>query len=253
MAAAFLTISAVGAIVMVSIHMQKILLFMVIGMLAFVDVHANEPLVLGKPVDPIAEISSRVLEEAYNRIGIQVEFRQLPAERSLVQSDQGLLDGEVNRIKGIETAYPNLIRIPVPVNTVEQSVFSAKHDFPVIGWASLKPYSIAIRIGTKVVEYNTRGMDVAAFPTYDKVFTLLSMGRYDVAVAASVTGLFYIKKHNLKTIKRLSPPLTKHPLYHYIHRKNEHLIPQITAVLKNMQQDGRILQARDRFIAELSH
>ena len=46
----------------------------------------------------------------------------------------------------------NLMMISVPVNFLDGVVFTKNHHFPVTGWESLKPYSIAIRIGTKFAE-----------------------------------------------------------------------------------------------------
>jgi hypothetical protein len=39
---------------------------------------------------------------------------------------------------GLEAAYPNLVRVPEPVVTVEIKVFSTGLDFRVDGWDSLK-------------------------------------------------------------------------------------------------------------------
>jgi polar amino acid transport system substrate-binding protein len=215
------------------------------------DCWAGYSLTIGKSVDPIAEISSRVLAKAYERIGIDVTFTDLPAERSLMEANDGQLDGDVNRIIGIEKAYPNLIRVPVAVNSMEQVVFTKQHDFTVDGWESLRPYRIAIRIGTKVAEYGTAGMNVAAFPTFDQVFTLLSQDRYDVAVAATVTGLYYVKKLELKDVRLLLPPLAKTDLYHYLHKKNGYLLTAISNALYDMQQDGEISRERELAIKEL--
>ena len=213
--------------------------------------HAGDVLNIGKPVDPIADISSRILTKAYQRINLEINFIELPAERSLFKSNQGSLDGEVNRIKGINKKYTNLIMVPIPINSVEHVVFSKKHNFSVNGWESLKPFSIAIRIGTKVAEYGTAGMNVTAFPTYDKVFMLVAQERYDICISSVVTGLYYIKKHNLEGMKTLKPPLREYQLFHYLHLKNKALVPKISHSLEQMQQNGEIARERALVIDDL--
>ncbi len=61
------------------------------------------------------------------------------------------------------------------------------------GWESLKPYSIAIRIGTKFAETGTKGMNVKKFPTNDMIFRLVSKNLYDICITSRVIGKEKIK------------------------------------------------------------
>lgn len=212
---------------------------------------ADDVLTFGRPDDPIGEISSQILVEAYNRISIKIDVIKLPAERSLLLSNKGSLDGEVNRIKGVDKKYENLIRIPVPVNFFEGVAFTKNRHFTVNGWDSLKPYSIAIRTGTKYAENGTRGMNVHKFITYDKIFMLVSKDRYDIGISSRTTGLYQISKHKLTGIKALEPPLERFQLYHYLHKKHKDLVPKISNTLQRMEQNGVILTIRERYIKDL--
>jgi ABC-type amino acid transport substrate-binding protein len=209
---------------------------------------AEPVLTFGRPHDPIAEFSSQMLMKAYTRLGYELIFVDLPAERSLLKSNNGLLDGEVNRIKGIEKKYGNLIMVPVPVNFFEAVVFTKRHDFRVNGWASLTSFSIAIRIGAKFAEYRTAGMNVTKFPTYEKAFLLLYNDRYDLCVSSRISGLEQIKKQNLIGIKALEPPLETINLYHYLHLKHKTLIPWISKELQRMEQEGLLYRERALFV-----
>ncbi len=72
-----------------------ILSILVLGVL-YTSVNAQNTLVFSGPNDPIAEISAEVLKEAYQKMGMQIEILNLPAERSLISSNTGRTDGEVN-------------------------------------------------------------------------------------------------------------------------------------------------------------
>ena len=213
--------------------------------------YAADPLILGKPVDTVAKISSRVLEHAYGQIGIPIRFAELPAERSLLKANEGSLDGDVNRVAGIEKKYANLVMIPVPINTVEHVVVTKNHEFTVDGWERLKPYSIAIRIGTKAVESGTAGLNVTAFPAYEKIFKLVAQDRYEISVVGRITAMEYINRYRLKELKVLEPPLTRLPLYHYLHKKHLNIVEKITRSLQTMLQDGSIARERELFIENL--
>jgi hypothetical protein len=230
--------------------LKKISYFLVLVFLP-VCTCAADRLVLGKPVDTVATISSRVLERAYRQIGISIRFEALPAERSLLNANQGSLDGDVNRVAGIEKKYANLLMVPVPVNTVEHIVVTKNHHFSVDGWGSLKPYSIAIRIGTKVVESGTAGLNVTAFPTYEKIFNLLDQDRYQISVVSRITAMDYINRYRLKDLRVMEPPLTRLPLYHYLHKKHLKIVEKITRSLQGMLQEGVIARERELVIQKL--
>jgi polar amino acid transport system substrate-binding protein len=232
---------------------MKILIAMALILLLFpMFSYAENILNIGRAIEDIpSEISAKVLKQAYKRINVRINFVELPAERSLIKSNNGTLDGELHRIKGVNKRYTNLIMIPIPINFAEAVVFTKTHSFPVKGWESLKPYSIAIRLGIKFAEYGTEGMKVAKFPTDEKLFMLLSNDRYDVCVSTRIIGIYQIQKQNLSGIKALEPPLETYQLYHYLHKKQKKIIPKISAALSEMEREGIILYERKQFIKKL--
>lgn len=55
------------------------------------------------------------IKVVYERLGIPVEFVALPTKRSLVQANEGAVDGEVGRPPVAEGEYENLRRVNVKV------------------------------------------------------------------------------------------------------------------------------------------
>lgn len=90
--------------------------------------------------------------ELGKRLGIKIEIQALPAERSLVNANSGVDDGDVSRVVGMEKIYPDLIRVPEAVMHFELVAFSRKENFKVINADSFKPYSVAIVTGWKILE-----------------------------------------------------------------------------------------------------
>jgi hypothetical protein len=199
------------------------------------------------------EVAKLVLREAYERIGITFQFRAMPGERALVESNAGRTDGEVARLKGIDKKYENLVRVPVAISQLEGIAFTKNPALTSNGWDSLKDYRIGAFTGSKFVERNTAGMKVDYQPGVKNLFSMLERGRLDVIVIPYLSGLRYIKKNSLSGFKALLPPLTTIRLYHYLNVKHRSILPGITEALKAMEKAGRIQMHRENFIAGLKN
>ncbi len=53
-----------------------------------------------------------IVKNMFQRTGIKAETVLLPSERSLINANTGVDDGNIARIKGIEKKYKNLIMVP---------------------------------------------------------------------------------------------------------------------------------------------
>lgn len=223
--------------------------------------NAQETLILSRGSDhPMGIVSERILTQAYQRMGIDIETRELPVARSLQMANAGQVDGELFRAAWIEKDFPNLIRIPAVLAHGLIVVFTKNVEFEVNGWNSLRPYSIGVQIGVKLVEAKTAGMRVEPMVTAEQLFRTLAFGRKDIVVLPRAAGLTALKRMGLKGIgdnvplqgiKVLEPSLAQVDGYHYLHKKNEQLVPKITAVLQQMDEEGLIQRIREQTEAEL--
>jgi polar amino acid transport system substrate-binding protein len=183
------------------------------------------------------DAAAAIIRGAYKKIGIEVVFKTYPAERALQISNSGDADGELVRIDNISTAYTNLIKIPV----------SHVAKIEINGWESLRPYKIVFHKGYKAAELGTKGMNVLLVGHDKQAFLMVDKGRRDVVVANRFTGLSVIKEMNLNEIVMLTPPVQVDPLYHYLHKKHKALVPQITAILRNMKHEGKFQEIYKQF------
>jgi len=190
--------------------------------------------------DPAAVIAELVLREAYRRLGRTLVVHQLPGERSLVYANEGKMDGELYRKLGLDRDYPNLVIVPVPLLTFELVIFTRGTSFVVNGWDSLRPYTMGFVRGNKIAQENTKGMKVEQVPTMHQAFEKLMMGRTDLVLGHRASGMAVVRSQKLEGITVLEPPLASFPVYHYVNRKHEALVPELTRVLKQMQADRTI-------------
>ena len=201
---------------------------------------------------PIQKLSALIVKEAYASIGVTSTIKEFPGERALVIANGGSVDGGLSRISGIQQKYPNLIRIPVAVNSLQGMVFTKEIDFEVKGWESLKPYYLGIPLGAKFAETGTEGMNRVRVINHDNLFRMLNLGRIDAVISPLINGLSILKKLEMKNIRILEPALIQTDLYHYLHKKNSALVPKISAALSRMKDSGRIKEIRGQFLAEIT-
>lgn len=188
--------------------------------------------------DPATLVATRILTEAYGRLGITLDVISMPGERSLVSANTGVTDGELYRKGDIANQYPNLRIVPVPLMRYEIVAFCRCKPFVIKDWNSLKPYRIGYIKGIKIVEQNTAGMDVEAVGTLRQAFTKLELGRSDIVLTNRVTGIAALRDQQLKDVITLSPALASFEVYHYVFKGHEELVPKLTEVLRKMEKDG---------------
>ena len=224
---------------------------LLISGLVLAPCQAQQQLVFNKIEKAVASaISVNVLKEAYAELGIDLVIRNVPAKRALFESNSGQVDGEINRIEGIEAQYSNLIRITVPVNFVDIALFSKRDDLIVSGWESLQSYSIGVVAGILVVEQKTKHLKPQSVYSFDQLVKMLDAGRFDIGITTFLSGGRSLSQLNYPEVKVFNPSLERVPLYHYLHKKHSNLVPHLTRVLGNMRENGRIQIIRDQALAK---
>ena len=201
--------------------------------------------------DPATIIAKKVVVEAYRRLNMAVEIEELPGERSLLSADYGTTDGELYRKAGMETQYHNLVIVPVALMNYEIVVFSHSVNFPVYGWGSLRPYTVGFEKSIKIIEENTKGMKIEVATSLHNAFLKMTLGRSDVLVCNRLSGLAMIKEMGLKNIKLLSPSLSAFPVYHYLNKKHAGLVPKLSAILMDMQNNKIIGDIQKTVVSDL--
>lgn len=198
-------------------------------------------------------IGAAILEEAYGKIGYRVSFMALPTKRSLHLADKGALDGEVQRVDGLEKEYTNLVKVPEPLFMHIGSVYTKTVQVEIKDWESLTPYSVGIRRGVKFAEKATaKHPDRLMVGSFEQLIHIIQKGRVDLIVGSRYYFDDYIRKKNITDVKRIDPPIHVKPLFHYLHRKNIELVPALTRTLQEMTASGESDQIRIKTLSRLS-
>jgi len=234
------------------------LLLLIGGLLGLAPIYAAQTLVLNTAY--LAPVTSPdksgyldlVYEELGKRAGLNFVIQPLSGERALVNANDGIDDGDVCRIAGLDKVYPNLVRVPELLMSAQIKVFSRDANFVVTGADSLKPYDVAILTGWKIVERTVVGThSLVNLETFEQLFDMLDKGRVDLAVAEEMMSKQVIKDMGLHSIKVLDPALLQVDWYLYLNKKHAALAPRLAEAIQQMRQDGTLqkLQAQvlDRY------
>ena len=185
-------------------------------------------------------ISSKILIKAYNKANIHIEPLFIGLEESLQHSNTGKTDGEFARINKITELYPNLRKVPVPIFSVQAIAFSKDSSITINNWNDLGNYKLTIVMGAKFIETGTQGIDKNYALSFEEALDQLHAGKAEVIVIPKLAGINLIYKKKYHDIKAVSNSLKTLKLYHFVHKKNIHLIPIITPILREMEQSGEI-------------
>ncbi|MDF1882202.1 transporter substrate-binding domain-containing protein [Sulfurimonas sp. MAG313] len=201
----------------------------------------------------IQNISKDVLQRAYKRAGLEVDFKVMSFSDALISSNSGHTDGEVSRVEKIVQSYPNLIKVPIAINYIEAAAFSKDKTMKIKNWNDLKAYKIGLVKGVKFIEKKTHGFDKLVAASYNEVFSLLDKDKIDIVVVPKLIGIYKIFKHNHQHIDVINSSLMRLDLYHFVHKKNAYLIDKLVPVLEKMKESGEIKYIRSAYLRKISN
>ena len=185
------------------------------------------------------ELAKEVVRVAYEKMGMEVQFLDLPARRGLEWANSGKTDGDLARIDGTDKKFTNLIKISTPVILFKGVVFTKNIERNIRSWEELKGLSVGIIGGIRYSDIGTKGLDRVIAKDMVQLFMLLAKERIDVAVAVLDAGKIEINRHYRGAkLHVIGQPLLVAPLFHFVHKKNRDLVSQLESVLTEMEESG---------------
>ena len=193
-------------------------------------------------------IATKILTKVYARAKIDVSFHFGNLQESLEKSDAGFYDGEISRIELIGKKYPNLLIVPVSTIDIEAVAFSKDKTVKIHSFEELKDKKFAIVRGAKFIEYSTKGMNKVYKKSFKAAMKSLEENEVDIIVISKLAGLTIVYEEKYRDIHLVSDILQSLKLYHFVHKKNAHLIPIITPILQKMQKSGELKYMKQSYL-----
>jgi polar amino acid transport system substrate-binding protein len=194
---------------------------------------------------------NELAREAFRRAGVQVEVTAVPTERSLINVNAGLDDGDIFRVAGVEAAYPNVVRIPEKTIDNDFIAYTKLPGVQIRDWVDLQPYSVAYATGWKPYERNVKNVkELTTTPSIHELFPLLEKGRADVILMDRWQGQWVVHEMGYQ-LKPLEPPLARFEMFMYLNKKHAALVPKVAQALRDMKADGSFKRIFDATLKPL--
>jgi len=189
---------------------------------------------------PIVEI----MTQAYQRLGYRMKVVEQSTQRSLIDAGQGVYDGNLFRIRGIDRAYPDLIMVDVPCCKLDVYLYvPPKKRFTVTGWESIpRGYTMVAPFAVKYIDMNIKAHGIPTFfvKTPEETLGFLLSGKADFTLSTRALDSPIFARGLDKKLIRLTPAVERIQLFHYLHNKNAGLVKQVGDTLRAMHRDGSI-------------
>jgi len=182
---------------------------------------------------------SLLMADVFARAGLQIRIVRTPGERSLINANKGIDDGDLVRTPGMERLFPNLIMVPEESMPFEIMAYSNPGSgITIQGWDSLKPYRVGLINNWKILERNTTKVrSRVGVRTIELLFGLLKNQRTDIVLIDRLEGLYVSQKLGIP-VEMHEPPLVMAPSHIYLNKRHAKLVPLISAALVATKKDG---------------
>ena len=193
-------------------------------------------------------VAHRILQDAYAEHGIKIAITPLPAARALIMADRGQFDGVVQRTEAIESQTRDLLRVPVPLLHMDMVLVSKSPTLPAPVTTILQQGSVGIIRGVVLAEAAVSSANIQYATHPEHLLDMVCKERVEHGLIGRHSAMFSIRQFHLDGLHIHTPPVSRTPLYHYLHREHQHLLPGITATLNTMRESGKITQIVTHFV-----
>ncbi|HEY1092270.1 MAG TPA: transporter substrate-binding domain-containing protein [Burkholderiaceae bacterium] len=179
----------------------------------------------------------KVLEQAYFSIGMTVVIEPLPLRRALALLSNGELDGDVARIAETVAEMSHVLRVPVPIETMEVRALSRKPLPTGFSLGDARSLTVITQRGVRMIERLSsdfpQRIEANDFPD---MLRYLNVGQGSVLFFAMPAGAPWPVE--AKGLYVSAQPLHIAPLFHVLHERHAALLPRITQALRAMEASG---------------
>lgn len=172
--------------------------------------------------------------KAYTGIDYQVEFLAMPAAREILEINKGTVDAITIRLSVIEPAYPDFVRVPVLLATGDFFLY-CQLDLPCDKTIlASRDNLVGLVVGVNFASLYMNDYSASVYKSVNAKLLgeLLIIKRLNYILTLEVDG--YGNLTNLDSTKFNRVNLERVEAYHYIHRRIEHLLPELTQSLNNV-------------------
>lgn len=184
-----------------------------------------------------------LVRAALQRLGYSLRVTHAPGLRSLVMANNGVVDGELVRVKDLSDDYPNLIMVPEPLGNPSSLVLvTARDAAPADGhWTQMTAHTLVAIKGLVLMDYLPA--QFAALPqmqaqNFRQAMQILIAGRADLALMPA--SLF--ERDDLAELAQelmpLQPVIAELQGYVHLHKRHAQLVQPLADAMASVKADA---------------
>ena len=200
-----------------------------------------------KPDSFLAKWLNMIYTEAFKRLNMEFEYKYTSPQRCMFLSDSGKVDGELWRVYDYSSEHPNLIRVEESPFSNRFCAYATAPDIKLSGWESLRDtdYKVEYRRGQKKTHEKLPGIvkpeNLSTINHWTHGMNRLIAGRTDIYVDIEWTINEALKSDEFKDSNiHIVGVMEIIPSHAFLHKKHKQLVPKLSAVLKEMKNEGLI-------------
>ena len=222
--------------------MHRPVIILLLGLMASGLTHAKQMRIASiNHQTPRLAVTQSIMSQIYQRLGHTMAIVNFPPKRSLIEVNNGSVNGELARASLVEAKYPNLIRIPYAIGTIELVTIQAKNNPPIQQLADLKNRRVGVLRGYVLAEKMSEQLTRETYNDLAGLFKGLMHGRVDVVFFSRLGAEHFIRKLKLEDKLVISEKsFMEIPLYHYLHNRSINIASALQEEMKKMQATGEL-------------
>ena len=203
---------------------------------------------------PLSDLFAAVLAEVDRRAdSIEIVFQPMQAERSIKLVQEGVNDGDCCRVPAVFENDERLLFVEPSFASINWNAFVADERIRIDSFEDLAKHTVGVVSGWKLAVNKVREIAPQHYhilDTPEQMFRMLQLKRLDVGVIGYLSGLYILNSLGIEGIHALQPPLAVTPLYLVLAKKQSDLVPEISALLTQMERDGSIAEIQKKLERE---
>lgn len=179
------------------------------------------------------------LTEAYAKLGLAIDYVDMPRQRSLVEANLGRIDGELARIESIAAEYSNLLRVDFPLYSFDIVLVADRRDCGVCNFSKVEnlAYINGVRLVENFLQANSRDKALAEASNLKQLISMLKNKRVEAAI---MTDFEFNESGLAENRHYIKVPLQRALAYHYLHQDHADIADDLAKILEQMHASGRI-------------
>lgn len=224
--------------------MRSLIILVPVLLCISIQIKARDLYISSGFTPPLSDLFQLILAEVDRRLdSVEITFQPMQAERSIKLVQAGINDGDCCRVPAIFRGDERLVFVNPSFAEIRWNAFTKDKDIAINSFEDLKPYAVGVVSGWKLAVNQVRMISPEHYhilDTPEQMFKMIQLQRLDVGVIGYLSGLHVLKDLKISDLSAIQPPLATTPLHLTLSGKHRDIVPEIEAVLKDMQQDGTI-------------